>query len=80
MGHTLNLYNLASLYSTPIFKISRKQPYFSVTEQEKLQSLEVANRLIEMGVDRVHALKETYYTHLTMQEIESMLRVNLEDI
>ena len=80
MGHTLNLYNLASLYSTPIFKVARKQPYFSVTEQEKLQSLEVANRLIEMGVDRVHALKETYYTHLTMQEIESMLRVNLEDI
>lgn len=71
---------LGSFYRKDNVFISRKEPYFNKTENEKLLSLSIAERLIEMGVNRVHALKETYYTHKSIEEIESMLRPNLEDI
>lgn len=71
---------LGSKKDAKIVEIHRSQPYFIQTNQEKLQSLEIAQRLIEMGVDRARALQETYYTNKTLQDIEEMLRPNLEDL
>jgi len=80
LGQAQGLYNLGSFFPKCGFYLVRKEPYFAQTEGEKIQSLEVTNRLIEMGVDRAEALKETFYTHLTLEEINAKLRVNLEDI
>ena len=71
---------LGSFYGEENVVITRIEPFFARTEQEKIQSLTVAERLIELGVDRAQALKETFFTQLSIDEINKMLRPNLEDM
>lgn len=60
--------------------IHRLTPYFSETPQEQLQQLELAARLVDLGVDRSQALKETYWPQLSLDQISALLRPNFEDI
>ncbi len=59
--------------------ITRKKPYFVESPVEKTQLLDVAQRLVDLGVDRVVALKETIWPNLTEDQIREKLRINLED-
>lgn len=68
-----------NLDSYKIF-ITRKRPYFDIAPQEKIQLLQVATQLVELGVDRAMALKDTIWPNLSIEEIEEKLRLNLEDI
>lgn len=61
-------------------RVSRKRPYFPLSPTDQLQSLAIAERLIDLGVDRAVALQETVYRELSIEEIQSKLSPNLEDI
>lgn len=65
---------------TYAISILRNENYFPMSPQEQVQNLEVATRMVELGVDRAQALKETIWSHLSIQEIEARLNPNLEDI
>lgn len=77
MGQSLGLYNIGGDY---VLKLIRAAPYFVQTQGEKLQSLDIAERLTDLGVSREVALKETIWPHKTLDEIAALLRPNLEDI
>jgi hypothetical protein len=57
----------------------RSQPWFIQTDAEKLQSLDVAERLFDMGVDRAIALQMTLLPHLSLGKIEELFRTQIED-
>lgn len=80
LAESKGIISLGSLSNKPIVRMFRAEPYFIKTEAEKLQSLDVAERLIELGITREQALQETYYTNRTLEEIRLMLRPNLEDV
>ena len=61
-------------------EITRKMPYFVESPSEVSQQLAVAQQLVDLGVDRVEALKSTIWPGLTYGQIEEKLRPNLEDI
>lgn len=60
--------------------IVRNKEYFPPSPSEKLKLIEMATSLTELGVDRVEALKETIWSNLSSEEIESKLNRNIEDI
>jgi hypothetical protein len=60
--------------------VTRKRPYFVESPLEQMQLLDVAQRLVDLGVDRVYALRETYWPNLTEDQIREKLRINLEDV
>jgi hypothetical protein len=60
--------------------LTRSKPYFPTSPSEKVQQLNVATQLVELGVDRAEALKETIWSDLTLDEIESKLSGNLDDM
>jgi hypothetical protein len=72
--------NLVSDLGKVDFSINRIKPYFEQTSKEKIESLEVARQLIELGIDRSEALRETYYTNLSLEEIEEKLRPTMDDL
>lgn len=80
IGHDLGLYGLGPLFNKSICHIVRSEPYFAKTDQEKIQSLEVVSRLVELGLDRARALQDQFYQDKTLEEIEELLRHNLEDV
>jgi hypothetical protein len=60
--------------------ITRKKPYFDSSPLERLQQLQVATAMVDLGVDRTVALKETIWAQYSIQQIEEKLRLNLEDV
>ncbi len=60
--------------------LNRNKPYFPISPSEKVQQLNVATQLVELGVDRSEALKETIWSDLSLEEIESKLSGNLDDL
>jgi hypothetical protein len=67
-------------YATYQLSFNRKKPYFVESPLEISQQLTVAQQLVDLGVDRVEALKQTVWPGLSYGQIEEKLRVNLEDI
>ena len=67
-------------YSTYKLSITRKKPYFVESPLEVGQQLTVAQQLVDLGVDRIEALKSTIWPGLSYGQIEEKLRINLEDI
>jgi hypothetical protein len=80
LAQDLGILSLGVHSDKSLITIARSEPYFIRTEDEKLKSLDVAERLIELGIDRAIALQETYYSHKSIQEIELLFRPNLEDV
>lgn len=82
MASSLGIFSLGSLQTQEdcIYTLQRSQPLFTLNDNEKVSALNVAQMLVDLGVDRIYALKETLYSHLTLEEIQSKLRVNLEDV
>lgn len=60
--------------------VTRKMPYFVESPMEKSQLLSVAQQMVDLGVDRIEALKATVWPHLSIGQIEEKLRINLEDV
>lgn len=63
----------------PNFSYHRSEPFFIQTEAERLQSLDVAERLFDMGLDRAIALQLTVFPHLGIGQIEEMFSNRVEE-
>ena len=61
-------------------KISRNLSYFTPTQEEQLKELDIAERLVDLGVKPDVSLQLTFFKSKTLEEINQLLRPNREDV
>lgn len=69
---------IASAFDLEI-AVARIEPYFPLSPSETSQLVLVAQQLIDAGLTREQALKETIYPELSIEQISEKLKPNIED-
>jgi hypothetical protein len=64
---------------TYMISAHRNKPYFAESVADRVQQLTIAEALVNIGMDRAHALRETFYPNLTTEQIREKLNPNLGD-
>lgn len=64
----------ANNYDTYRLTVHRQKPYFPESPQERIQLATLAQSLVDLGIDRTRALRETIFPGYSLAQIEEMIR------